>query len=114
MKDAANKLKYAAQKGFCEDLDEGKFSLPIIFTLAHTTNRVLLRSLLQQRKCNGRLSFEQKTLLLDIIRAAEGLECTLRLLRLLYDEIQKLVVGLEGLFGMENNQLRELLVSLKM
>src|SRR4051812_1118331 len=109
VRDSADIPKYAAQKGFCEDLDEGKFSLPIIYTLAHTTDSVLLRSLLQQRQRSGGLSFEQKTLILDIIRAAEGFEYTLHILNALYGEIEREVKQMELAFGMENDQLRGLL-----
>ncbi|KAF1963155.1 geranylgeranyl diphosphate synthase 3 [Byssothecium circinans] len=100
---------YASQKGFCEDLDEGKYSLPLLFTLADTTDAILLRSLLQQRKCNGGLSFEQKMLVLDIITAADGLQNTLRVLRGIFDEIENEIARLEVAFGKDNAQLRRLL-----
>jgi hypothetical protein len=79
-----------------------------------TTNVVLLRSLLQQRKCNDGLSFEQKTLVLDIITAADGLQHTLRVLKGLYNEVEKELNRLEAVFGEENAQLRQLLRLLRM
>ncbi|KAI1347164.1 isoprenoid synthase domain-containing protein [Xylaria sp. FL0043] len=42
--------QYTAQKGFCEDLDEGKFSLPLIHALAHTDKGLQLRGLLHERR----------------------------------------------------------------
>jgi hypothetical protein len=47
--------EYVAQKGFAEDLDEGKYSLPLIHTLQslprHET--IVLRNLLTQRRVAG-------------------------------------------------------------
>lgn len=48
---------YATQKGFCEVLDEGKLSYPVVCALSQTSNDVsMLRNILANRRGNGCLS----------------------------------------------------------
>ncbi|XP_014550358.1 hypothetical protein COCVIDRAFT_31875 [Bipolaris victoriae FI3] len=56
---------YAEKKGFCQDLDESKFSFPLIHALnVQSESTHLLRELLQRRRDAGHLSYEQKKLVL--------------------------------------------------
>jgi geranylgeranyl pyrophosphate synthase len=41
---------YSKQKGFCEDLDKGKYSLPLIHVLAYTNIKMQLEAILLERK----------------------------------------------------------------
>lgn len=77
--------QYTDQKGFCEDLDKGKFSLPIIHALQYLpeSQRIILHNLLAQRKVNGGPSIEHKQLILQLLRRSGSLEYTLVALRLL-------------------------------
>ncbi|KAF2866146.1 isoprenoid synthase domain-containing protein [Massariosphaeria phaeospora] len=104
---------YTAQKGFCEDLDEGKYSLPLIYTVNNTSDMMLLSGLLQCRRFGGGLTFEQKVLMLEHIKASGSLDYTLHVLHTLYVEIDTEIGKLERHFGKDNMQLRRLLAMLK-
>jgi geranylgeranyl pyrophosphate synthase len=100
--------EYTAQKGFAEDLDEGKYSLPLIHglqsLLRHET--VLLRNLLSQRRVAGCSPLiEHKTLILELMKQAGSLEFTERALRKLMGEIEVDMRKIEEQAG-ENPQLR--------
>lgn len=111
---------YAKQKGFAEDLDEGKFS----FTLIHCFRTVesepkfagdamQLRAFLMKRRLEGKLSNEAKREVVAIMKKTKSLEYTLGVLRELHGELQKEVGSLEAKFGEENFSLRVMLEMLK-
>ncbi|KAF4631128.1 hypothetical protein G7Y89_g7014 [Cudoniella acicularis] len=111
---------YAKQKGFAEDLDEGKYS----FTLIHCIqaleaepkfvgDAMQLRAVLVKRRVEGKLSNEAKREVLAIMKKTKSLEYTLGVLRELHSELEKEVGVLEGKFSGENFQLRLLLEMLK-
>lgn len=100
--------EYEAQKGFADDLDEGKFSLPLIHTLLSLPQQetIVLRNLLTQRRVAGRSPlFEHKTLILELMKRAGSLEFTVRVLRRLMVEIEVDMREMEEHAG-ENPQLR--------
>lgn len=112
---------YAKQKGFAEDLDEGKYS----FTLIHCIQTVeseprfagdamQLRAFLVKRRFEGKLSIETKREVLSIMKKIKSLEYTLGVLRELHGELDKEVGRLEAMFGGENFSLRLLLEMLKL
>jgi geranylgeranyl pyrophosphate synthase len=101
------------QKGFCEDLDEGKFSLPLIHALSHTDKGLQLRGLLRQRRQKGHCTLEQKHLILAHMREAGSLVYALHLLQALHTEMDGEVTRLEGVFGQVNHELRLMLALLK-
>ncbi|KID93932.1 Polyprenyl synthetase-related protein, partial [Metarhizium majus ARSEF 297] len=104
--------EYTDQKGFCEDLDEGKFSLPMIHALQclPESQRMILHNL--QRKVNGGPSIEHKQLILQLLRRSGSLEYTLAALRLLQSEINKEVKSIEQELGIQNSDLKVLLSKL--
>ena len=112
---------YAKQKGFAEDLDEGKYS----FTLIHCIqtleaaprfagDAMQLRALLMKRMLEGKLSHEAKREVLATMQKTKSLEYTLGVLRELHAELEKEVGRLEVKFGDENFSLRLLLEMLKL
>ncbi|KAL4893922.1 Ophiobolin F synthase [Aspergillus ambiguus] len=111
---------YAKQKGFAEDLDEGKFSFTLIHCLRcveseakFASDAMQLRALLMKRRLDGRLSNEAKREVLAIMKKTKSLEYTLGILRELHGELQKEVGKLEERFGEENFTLRVMLEMLK-
>ena len=106
---------YSRQKGFCEDLDEGKYSFPLIQALnaEGTRESFQLEALLQSRRENGSLSREAKELVLQHLREAGSMEYTRRLLEDLRRQIDEELAKLERMMGGENWILRLLMSKLK-
>ena len=111
---------YAKQKGFAEDLDEGKYS----FTLIHCIqtleaeprfagDAMQLRALLMKRRFDGKLSNEAKREVLATMKKTKSLDYTVGVLRELHREMDKEVRSLEARFGQENFSLRLMLEMLK-
>ncbi|KAE8391647.1 isoprenoid synthase domain-containing protein [Aspergillus alliaceus] len=105
-------VEYSDQKGFCEDLDEGKFSLPLIHAL--TQGDAEIESILEQRKRHGQLSYELKRLVLDRLRLKGSLDYTLSVLRELQESLRKELARAEAATQQKNWVLQLLLFRLKM
>ncbi|KAL8792027.1 MAG: hypothetical protein Q9195_005368 [Heterodermia aff. obscurata] len=105
--------KYTQQKGFCEDLEEGKFSLPLIHTLQNSNNKIQLLSILQERRAAGGLSFELKKVVLEHMSQTKSLEYTKACLNTLHDEINWELQVVEKEFSAENYILKLLLEKLR-
>ncbi|KAM7200688.1 Geranylgeranyl diphosphate synthase sdnC [Naviculisporaceae sp. PSN 640] len=105
--------EYTLQKGFCDDLDEGKFSLTLVHALENSTEaeKSILRHLLTQRlSSNGQgMSLAQKHLVIDIVKSAGSLEYTVTALRKIGVEIVNELDRIEGITGIENKELRGLM-----
>ncbi|KAF5627080.1 polyprenyl synthetase [Fusarium sp. NRRL 52700] len=109
--------QYTQQKGFCEDLDEGKFSLPLVIIFNEPTRSpkasAQLRNLLVQRSINKGMTFEQKILALELIQEAGGFLETEKVLHSLYNELELELQRLSDVFGVENHQLGLILEMLR-
>ncbi|KAH7051136.1 geranylgeranyl pyrophosphate synthase [Macrophomina phaseolina] len=85
---------YAAQKGFCEDLDEGKFSYPVVYCLAnHPEYRGHILGVFRQRptvstSSAGPLSKETKEHLVRCLEKCGAFEKTLDCLREVETELE--------------------------
>lgn len=91
--------QYQKEKGYAEDLDEGKPSFPLIHLLAHAPDRLLLENILQQRSRDGKMSAEVKALVLDKMEQAKSLEFTKHTLDLLESQVRSSLTKLEGQSG---------------
>lgn len=102
------------EKGFCEDLDEGKFSIALLHALSNAAEpeALLLRNLMSGRHNAGKLSFVQKNLALSIMEGARSLDYTMEVLRKLYEAIGRELERIELRHG-ENKPFRFLLSMLK-
>lgn len=102
---------YAAQKGFCEDLDEGKFSYPVVHCLASCPEyRGHVLGVFRQRPtvpvAAAPLSRETKAHLVGCLVKSGSLDHTLGCLRELERELELEIDALEGLAGEANPLLR--------
>ena len=107
---------YTAAKGFCEDLDEGKFSLALIHTLqkAPGHEQLLLRDILQQHKqSSSGMSFEMKSIVLGMIQEAGSLDYVKKVLKDLQDAIDIEIKKVEEASGVVNYVLRLLVERLR-
>ncbi|KAK7417310.1 geranylgeranyl pyrophosphate synthetase [Neonectria magnoliae] len=105
--------KYTDQKGFCEDLDEGKYSLPLLHALQHDSTGILT-SMLSMRRTQGRLTVQQKVLMLERMEACGSLGWTKSLLGDLDGQILAEIGNLEGETGTGKTTLRRLVELLKL
>lgn len=103
---------YAAQKGFCEDLDEGKFSFPVVHCLANCPEyRGHILGVFRQRPAvppatATPLSKETKTHLVGCLVRSGSLDHTLGCLREMERELELEIDALERLAGEANPMLR--------
>ncbi|KAH7110377.1 geranylgeranyl pyrophosphate synthase [Dendryphion nanum] len=106
---------YSQQKGFCEDLDEGKFSYLIVHCLAHDAlcgDQIigLFRSRLLMP--DQPLSREAKLHILECLEKTKSMDATLGLLQDLETQIEGAILKLEEDLGEPNFPLQLLLKSL--
>jgi geranylgeranyl pyrophosphate synthase len=104
---------YSDQKGFCEDLDEGKYSFPIIHALSCESQVQILRELLCQRQTPGGLSHEHKVLILERLEQAGSFQYTKDVLKNIQGRVDVQLTRLEHVTGLDNWILRALLQKLE-
>ncbi|KAL3457458.1 isoprenoid synthase domain-containing protein [Aspergillus heterothallicus] len=107
--------EYTGQKGFCEDLDEGKFSYPLIHALTTQPKNVQLRGLLQQSRQSpdGGLDVPMKEAVLEHLRQAGSMRHTEAKMGELMEGITDRVVALESESGCSNWVVRLLIQRLR-
>jgi geranylgeranyl pyrophosphate synthase len=101
-----NNEQYANQKGFTEDLDEGKYSLPLLHLLHAEPENMQIRNILSTRRALGKLTQEQKVLVLESMKRANSLAYTRTVLRHLHKEIGCEIQVLEKACNSDNVQLK--------
>jgi ophiobolin F synthase len=107
--------EYSSSKGFCEDLDEGKFSYPVVHCLNHyPRHRDLILGILRQRQAapGTPLMAESKRQILSSFTETGTFGATLQLLRQLEEEIEQEIEILESQTGEANPILRLLIKAL--
>ncbi|KAL4874476.1 isoprenoid synthase domain-containing protein [Aspergillus karnatakaensis] len=103
---------YTSKKGFCEDLDEGKFSLPLIHLLSHTPDPDRITSAIYNRPNPTKtLKREVKTHILDAMESARSLDYVRRVMTYLHAEMMKTFDDVEAKMG-TNGGARVLLLGL--
>lgn len=96
-----------ANKGFCEDLTEGKFSFPVVHAMRHGGARQLL-PILRQRTT----SVETKRCAVQCMEQCGSFAYTREVLRRLHAQAQREVRRLEGVLGIANPALVRILEGL--
>ncbi|RAL16768.1 bifunctional terpene synthase/polyprenyl synthetase family protein [Aspergillus homomorphus CBS 101889] len=105
--------EYTGQKGFCEDLDEGKFSFPLIHALRSQPKDSPLRAWLQQGRAAGGMDVALKQRVLDQLQRTGSMEYTCETLRAMMGEIQQGMGRVERETGCVNWVLRLLVLRLE-
>ncbi|OJJ71071.1 hypothetical protein ASPBRDRAFT_75713 [Aspergillus brasiliensis CBS 101740] len=105
--------KYQKQKGFAEDLDEGKLSLPLIHLLTQSPHAALIENIQHERARNGKLPADLKQLILDEMRDQKVLQLTEATLNGLEVKVYRHLERLEVSTGIRNFTFRFLLDRLK-
>ncbi|KAL3255637.1 hypothetical protein ABHI18_008183 [Aspergillus niger] len=105
--------KYQEQKGFAQDLDEGKLSLPLIHLLTQSPNAALIENIQQERTRNGKLSADLKQLILNEMRDQKILQLTEETLNGLEAKVFRHLERLEVPTGIKNFTFRFLLDRLR-
>ncbi|KAL6239865.1 hypothetical protein BDW75DRAFT_248656 [Aspergillus navahoensis] len=98
--------EYGKQKGFCDDLEEGKFSFPLIHLLQTMPDNYVLKNVLMQRRVNNTATHAQKETILEMMKKSGSLKFTLDTLGVLYSDLEKSIDEMERIFGVENFQLK--------
>lgn len=108
-------IQYSAQKGFAEDIDEGKYSLLLIHALNTSPHRLRLQNILQQRFLQGKrkMSLEMKRVVLDIMQAADSFNFVRQQLASVAADIDTAISEIEQSTGCRNYMLRLLFERLK-
>lgn len=108
--------EYTNQKGWCEDLDEGKYSLPLIHALNNLSRpaKVQLQALLVQRRTAGAMTPEMKALVIKHMKDAGSLEYAKTVALELQDAVRSELTRLEEAFGQENYVIQLALEKLKL
>ncbi|KAL4943506.1 isoprenoid synthase domain-containing protein [Aspergillus oleicola] len=104
--------EYTTKKGFCEDLDEGKFSLPLIHLLSHTKHPGRIMGALFKRAPGASgVTNEVKTHILQAMEAAGTFDFVRRVLRFIHAELLTVLDEVEGQMG-PNNGLKVLVLGM--
>ncbi|KAI3394937.1 hypothetical protein diail_2044 [Diaporthe ilicicola] len=106
-----NSSEYSNQKGWSEDLDEGKFSYLIIHCLENSSKfRDRIMGLFRQRSaCAGPMPNVAKVQIIEYLQEAGSFQACWELLKNLEDEIESEIRRLEDVTGEENPQMHLLL-----
>ncbi|RAK76598.1 FPP/GGPP synthase family protein [Aspergillus fijiensis CBS 313.89] len=105
---------YTAQKGFCEDLDEGKFSYPVVMCceINYVFKRPFLELFGRLKYRKGGMEFEDKMKVLAMLDKSGAMKATEVAIKAWEEKLMEMVTDLEKAFGSTNSSLREILMKL--
>uniref|UniRef100_UPI0035CD3D5D Fusicoccadiene synthase n=1 Tax=Phomopsis amygdali TaxID=1214568 RepID=UPI0035CD3D5D len=104
---------YTKQKGFCEDLDEGKWSLALIHMIHKQRSHMALLNVLSTGRKHGGMTLEQKQFVLDIIEEEKSLDYTRSVMMDLHVQLRAEIGRIEILLDSPNPAMRLLLELLR-
>ncbi|KFY96141.1 hypothetical protein V498_02873 [Pseudogymnoascus sp. VKM F-4517 (FW-2822)] len=100
-------LEYTDQKGFCEDLDEGKLSYPVVICCnSDPTARAIILGIFRQNRHGVPLERSVKMQILDLLRKTGALDKTWQVVQQLEKEVEDTLSSLETLIGEPNPSFR--------
>lgn len=99
--------QYSAQKGFCEDLDEGKPSYPLAVCCSKdpAAQRIIM-GIFREKQAGAPLGLHVKMQILDLFRRTGTLEHTWEALQELQSKAEVAILDLELALGEENSKFR--------
>ncbi|GKZ29620.1 hypothetical protein AbraIFM66950_005774 [Aspergillus brasiliensis] len=103
---------YTTQRGFCQDLDEGKISYPLIRAIQSSDDPTVFMEWLQQKQGTNN-SFEMKTFILGLLERSGSLEATRGVLHDLSVEMMRQLEMIESVTGVKNWMLGGILAKLQ-
>jgi geranylgeranyl pyrophosphate synthase len=108
--------QYKDKKGYCEDLDEGKWSFIQIHSLhnAKPATKAILNSLIMERHAAGCAGKGHKEFMLSIFQETGSLSYTADTIHSLWGEINLEIDALERYLGKVNKPLRAIMDALKL
>ncbi|RYP17321.1 hypothetical protein DL765_004612 [Monosporascus sp. GIB2] len=107
--------QYTMTKGFCEDLDEGKWSFVLVHAFENATPsvRTLLYSMSMQRRAAGSAAPGHKELVMKLLQESGSLEHTVQVLQELQADLMDELVAVETRIGKCNPAIRSIVDALK-
>ncbi|EAW21078.1 putative polyprenyl synthetase [Aspergillus fischeri NRRL 181] len=105
--------EYTSQRGFCQDLDEGKPSFPFIRAYHTLEDSTVLTEWLNMLRSGDGASIEAKRYILIRIEESGSLKYTQDVLGLLHDNLEGMLRDMESMTRQENWILRSMLVQLQ-
>ncbi|GIJ98462.1 hypothetical protein Aspvir_000579 [Aspergillus viridinutans] len=105
--------EYTAKKGFCDDLDEGKFSFPVLHLLEHSPKADELFKLIYGEDKKTQMSHADKLRILAEMKECGSLTYTLEVLEKLFTTMLETLDRVEEKMG-KNKSLRCLMLMLKL
>jgi fusicocca-2,10(14)-diene synthase/ophiobolin F synthase len=98
---------------WCEDLDEGKYTLPVIHLLQSKQDEHLVQNILSARHMTGKMDELTKRLFLDCLQRAGSMEYTSEILQMVHKDLLLELDRVNTAFGSENQEMRSLIDSLQ-
>ncbi|KAF4209879.1 hypothetical protein CNMCM5878_005018 [Aspergillus fumigatiaffinis] len=105
--------EYTAKKGFCDDLDEGKFSFPVLHLLEHSPKSEELFKIIYGEDKKAQVSHADKLRILAEMKEVGSLAYTLEMLEKLFTTMLETLDRVEEKMG-KNKPLRCLMLMLKL
>ncbi|GFG17279.1 geranylgeranyl pyrophosphate synthase [Aspergillus udagawae] len=105
--------EYTAKKGFCDDLDEGKFSFPVLHLLEHSSKSDELFNIIYRQDKKAQMSHADKLHILAEMKECGSLTYTLEVLEKLFTTMMETLDRVEEKTG-KNKPLRCLMLMLKL
>ncbi|KAL2837121.1 putative polyprenyl synthetase [Aspergillus pseudoustus] len=105
--------EYTSQRGFCQDLDEGKPSFPFIRACHDLQDSTVLIEWFRMLRNGVGASVEAKRYILSQIRSSGSLDYTEELLSHLFHELEDMVREMESVTGQKNWILRNIMVKMQ-
>ncbi|KAL9469392.1 hypothetical protein ACSS6W_011086 [Trichoderma asperelloides] len=98
---------------WCEDLDGGKYTLPLIHLLNSGEEEHLIKSVLSMRHATGKMEDAAKYGILERLQRAGSLEYTSNILEVVHQELVEELDRVSVSLGFENPEMRLLIDMLK-